>query len=82
MGALPILRAAVDPEALGGQYFGPAGFMGQRGYPVRVSSTNASRDAADALRLWRLSEQLTGVSYTSLENAPHEPEQASPAEGF
>src|SRR5262245_65850601 len=28
MGALPILRAATDPGAAGGQYYGPRGFFG------------------------------------------------------
>src|SRR5256886_4759273 len=33
MGALPALRAATDPGVLGGQYYGPGGFLGARGYP-------------------------------------------------
>src|SRR5688572_2416717 len=33
MGALPTLRAATDPDVLGGQYYGPDGFAEQRGYP-------------------------------------------------
>src|SRR5215467_10420648 len=33
MGALPVLRAATDPGVLGGQYYGPGGFLGARGYP-------------------------------------------------
>src|SRR5262245_37694579 len=33
MGALPILRAATDPGAIGGQYYGPGRFFGTRGYP-------------------------------------------------
>ena len=33
MGALPTLRAATDPAALGGQYYGPDGLGGTRGYP-------------------------------------------------
>src|SRR5215813_6712089 len=32
MGALPTLRAATDPRVLGGQYYGPGGFFGARGY--------------------------------------------------
>ncbi len=63
MGALPTLRAAVDPHAKGGQYYGPDGFMEQRGYPVVVQSNAASHNEADARRLWQLSEQLTGVHY-------------------
>ena len=33
MGALPVLRAATDPGVLGGQYYGPGGIFGARGYP-------------------------------------------------
>ena len=36
MGALPTLRAATDPGVIGGQYFGPEGFLEQRGYPKVV----------------------------------------------
>jgi NAD(P)-dependent dehydrogenase (short-subunit alcohol dehydrogenase family) len=63
MGALPTLRAAVDPNARGSQYYGPDGFMEQRGYPVVVQSNAASHNEADARRLWQVSEQLTGIHY-------------------
>jgi NAD(P)-dependent dehydrogenase (short-subunit alcohol dehydrogenase family) len=67
MGALPSLRAAVDPDVSGGQYFGPGGFMEQGGYPVVVQSSSASHDEAAARQLWEVSEQLTGVRYTQLD---------------
>ncbi len=63
MGALPTLRAATDPAAAGGEYFGPAGLAQVKGYPVRVSSTARSRDQAAQQRLWAESERLTGVTY-------------------
>jgi hypothetical protein len=63
MGALPTLRAAVDPEAKGGQYYGPGGFREMRGYPVLVQSNGASHNLEDAKRLWEVSEELTGVTY-------------------
>ena len=63
MGALPTLRAAVDPAASGGEYYGPGGFMEQQGYPVVVQSSDASHNVADARRLWQVSEQLTGVHF-------------------
>jgi NAD(P)-dependent dehydrogenase (short-subunit alcohol dehydrogenase family) len=63
MGALPTLRAATDPGALGGNYFGPAGFRETRGYPVLVSSSARSHDADLQRRLWAVSEELTGVSF-------------------
>ena len=63
MGALPTLRAAVDPEAEGGQYYGPDGWMEQQGHPVQVDSSKRSRDQVVARRLWEVSEDLTGVHY-------------------
>ena len=63
MGALPSIRAAVDPFAKGGDYYGPDGFMEQRGYPVLVQSNSASHDLADAQRLWEVSEQLTNIHF-------------------
>jgi NAD(P)-dependent dehydrogenase (short-subunit alcohol dehydrogenase family) len=63
MGALPTIRAAVDPNAKGGEYYGPGGFMKQRGYPVLVQSSAASHNTADALKLWQVSEELTDVWY-------------------
>lgn len=62
MGALPTLRAATDPAARGGEYYGPAG-RHETGYPVRVESSARSHEAAAQHRLWEISEQLTGVSY-------------------
>jgi len=63
MGALPTVRAATDPAAGGGDYFGPNGFLELRGHPVKVGTTEAARSEADARRLWEVSEQLTGVSF-------------------
>ncbi len=50
-GALPTLRAATDPAAQGGEYYGPGGFHEYTGYPVRVESTAASHDPAAQRRL-------------------------------
>ena len=63
MGALPTLRAATDPAAAGGEYYGPGGLAQFKGYPVRVSSTARSRDEVTQRRLWAESERLTGVTY-------------------
>jgi NAD(P)-dependent dehydrogenase (short-subunit alcohol dehydrogenase family) len=62
-GALATLRAATDAAASGGDYYGPSGWQQFTGHPVRVESSARSHDAADAARLWEMSEQLTGVSY-------------------
>lgn len=63
MGALPTLFAAVAPDVEPGRFYGPGGFMGQRGYPARSGSTTASKDEVTARRLWELSEQLTKVTF-------------------
>jgi NAD(P)-dependent dehydrogenase (short-subunit alcohol dehydrogenase family) len=63
MGALPSLRAAVDATAQGGDYYGPGGDGERRGYPVKVSSSQAAQDQEDAQKLWEVSEELTGVQY-------------------
>jgi NAD(P)-dependent dehydrogenase (short-subunit alcohol dehydrogenase family) len=67
MGALPTLRAATDPSITGGQYFGPGGFMEQRGYPIIVTSSDASHDEDVARQLWQVSEELTGVTFGALD---------------
>jgi hypothetical protein len=72
MGALPVIRAAVDSDVTGGQYYGPSGFMEFRGYPVVVQSSEASHDLADARRLWQVSEELTGVTFKAFDNATTE----------
>ena len=68
MGALPTLRAATDPKVHGGDYYGPDGFGEQWGYPVKVKSSERSHDRAAAERLWRVSEELTGVAYEEVES--------------
>ena len=63
LGALATLRAATDPGVKGGQYYGPDGFRELRGYPVLVDSTPQSKDVAIQERLWKVSEELTGVTF-------------------
>lgn len=63
MGALPTLRAATDPAVQGGQYYGPDGFMQQRGYPVQVKSSPKSHEQNLQKRLWTVSEELTKTVY-------------------
>ena len=63
-GALPLLRAAVDPAAVGSDYFGPSGCGEWKGAPVRVQSNRRSRSEADQHRLWECSQQLTGIVFT------------------
>ena len=63
MGALPILRAATDPQATGGQYYGPGGKNERKGHPVVVSSSSESHDETVAKRLWTVSEEITGITF-------------------
>ena len=61
-GALPQLRAATDPAATGGQYYGPDGFMEGRGTPVVVTSSERSHDEKLQRELWGESERLTATT--------------------
>jgi NAD(P)-dependent dehydrogenase (short-subunit alcohol dehydrogenase family) len=63
MGALPTLRAATDPGATGGAYFGPDGFLQMTGNPVLVRSNGRSQHGDTQRRLWAESQKLTNVSY-------------------
>ncbi|MEV6079389.1 SDR family NAD(P)-dependent oxidoreductase [Streptomyces sp. NPDC052069] len=66
MGALPTLRAATDPAVTGGQYYGPGGRREMRGYPKLVTSSPDSHDRAAQQRLWTVSEELTGVAFSTV----------------
>ena len=63
MGALPTLRAATEDSLKGAEYFGPNGLMEMWGFPVRVESNTLSKDEAIAKKLWKVSEELTGVKF-------------------
>jgi NAD(P)-dependent dehydrogenase (short-subunit alcohol dehydrogenase family) len=62
-GALPGVRAATDPTALGGTCFGPRGPFELRGPPVVVRTSGRSRDPLLQGELWVRSEELTGVRF-------------------
>lgn len=47
-------------------YYGPHGFKGWRGYPVKCTSNKLSQDKNIAAELWQISEQLTDMKF-----APH-----------
>lgn len=63
MGALPQIRASVDENVKGGEYYGPGGFREMKGFPVLVQSNKASHNLEDARKLWEVSEKLTGVRF-------------------
>jgi NAD(P)-dependent dehydrogenase (short-subunit alcohol dehydrogenase family) len=66
MGALPTVYAAAASDVSGGDYIGPNGFREMWGHPGKVSSNARSHDRDAAVRLWEISEQLTGVRYDAL----------------
>jgi NAD(P)-dependent dehydrogenase (short-subunit alcohol dehydrogenase family) len=57
------LRAATDPGAYGGQFYGPSRRAGTAGPPRIIPWSRRALDEVDQARLWRLSEDLTGVDY-------------------
>jgi NAD(P)-dependent dehydrogenase (short-subunit alcohol dehydrogenase family) len=65
-GALPTLYAATSPNAKGGEYIGPDGFMAFRGSPTVEQPKPQALDQAAQEKLWTVSEELTGVVYPPL----------------
>jgi hypothetical protein len=64
MGTLPLLRAATEPNLLGGEYIGPTKMRELRGYPEKVKSSDPTYDLALAKRLWEVTEKATGLKFT------------------
>ena len=62
-GALPTLRAATDPDAMSGDYYGPAGLGEFARSAKRAVIDPAARDSQLWERLWQISEDLTGVTF-------------------
>ncbi|WP_282089418.1 SDR family oxidoreductase [Streptomyces tendae] len=65
-GLLPLLYAATSPEADGGQLYGPDGLGQFTGGPTRLAVYKSARDGATAARMWRVSEELTGVRFPAV----------------
>lgn len=63
MGALPILRACVEPNITGGEYFGPGGFAEMKGFPIQVKPMKKATDKNNIQKLWEFSEKATIVNY-------------------
>ena len=59
LGALGFVRAATDPAAQGGEYYGPK--LQVWGPPVRELPSRQARDPELAAALWERSEALTGT---------------------
>ncbi|MEU8895693.1 oxidoreductase [Nocardia sp. NPDC048505] len=69
-GALPVLRAALDPETRNGDYYGPAGRGELIGPPVPVEMSRRARDPETGRRLWDFAQDLTGVRFLEHPAAP------------
>jgi hypothetical protein len=57
-GAWPTLRAATDPDVVGGELFGPSSRSGLRGEAVPVTPSSAALDPDLARRLWTVSIEM------------------------
>ncbi len=62
-GCLPMVYAATSEEIEGGEYIGPDGFKTMTGYPEKQESSKASNNEEDAKKVWKRSEELTGVEF-------------------
>lgn len=62
-GAQPILYAAGSPDAVGGELYGPTGFMQMRGAPGPGKYAKIVDDQALRDEVWQRSEDLAGVRY-------------------
>ena len=61
-GSLPTLRAAVDPNARGSEYYGPRWFR-YFGPAVLETPMAQALDVDVAAKLWSVSEKLAGIAY-------------------
>jgi NAD(P)-dependent dehydrogenase (short-subunit alcohol dehydrogenase family) len=61
--ALPQIRAALDENAAGGEYYGPTGFREFKGPPGPVSQLRYALDEAHQDRLWAVSKEATGAVF-------------------
>jgi NAD(P)-dependent dehydrogenase (short-subunit alcohol dehydrogenase family) len=80
-GARPSLRAATSADAEGGEFYGPSGRWGVLGSPKVVTPSSRALDAADQVRLWDLSAELTGVDFTSGSRPAQESDHTPSAAG-
>jgi len=65
-GALPTLYGATSQNARGGKFYGPDGIFEWRGYPAEAKLSKAAQDEIAPVKLWSVSEELTGVKYEAL----------------
>lgn len=63
-GAWPLVRALVDPEAIGGQFWGPSLLVA--GPPALGQASKLARREDIATRLWDYCEHATGITWPYL----------------
>ncbi|RHW37438.1 SDR family NAD(P)-dependent oxidoreductase [Lysinibacillus yapensis] len=63
LGAYPLLYAATEHSIRGGEYIGPDGRKGIKGFPTELEILDELFDEHVSNNLWILSEKLTGVTY-------------------
>lgn len=68
MGALPQLYAGIASGLHGGELIGPGGLAGMRGYPRVDLRARREDDQETAVRLWKVSVELSGVDYAALQS--------------
>ncbi len=66
-GALPALMGATDDRIKGGEYIGPGGIWQFFGNPEILISGEMSYNEELWKRLWTVSEEMTGISYLSID---------------
>jgi NAD(P)-dependent dehydrogenase (short-subunit alcohol dehydrogenase family) len=64
-GALPVLFAAVSPDAEPGGYYGPGGMFEMKGPVAKASIASQAKNEVDAKRLWEISEKLVKTKFPS-----------------
>jgi NAD(P)-dependent dehydrogenase (short-subunit alcohol dehydrogenase family) len=62
-GALPQIAACSWQNIHSGDYLGPRGLLEARGKPKKVKMNKLAQDSELAKRVWRASEELTGVTF-------------------
>jgi NAD(P)-dependent dehydrogenase (short-subunit alcohol dehydrogenase family) len=62
-GALNTLRAATDPDAEAGSYWGPGRFFEHKGPPALARINARAQDETVAKRLWDETEKLIGLQF-------------------
>jgi NAD(P)-dependent dehydrogenase (short-subunit alcohol dehydrogenase family) len=60
-GAWPVVRAAIDPDARGGQFYGP--HLSVRGRPELLEPVGSSASEEFGAEFWRQAEAATGILF-------------------